>query len=256
MSGLPAHALLRRSLAAERFTHLYRLPSRSFPLQLVSRAASTAKPIKARVLEQPDKFRPPSHPARLRTNKPAYPGPPLSQNERQAQKTKKYPHMMPPEGTFMHKFLTSRSLHTWITLSVLVSLAFFTVLTNFLHTTPFRDQLPPNNMFFSHPISFLARWIEVYQMHTDYVTQETIARREAKVDDVRKRSEYRKAHGIDEEKGIGGWTFREDKKSETMAEAEAKVVAPATREGGVAPVADAQAVQGEYVDFTGERKKY
>ncbi|KAF4556971.1 Hypothetical protein D9617_1g088530 [Elsinoe fawcettii] len=261
MSALPfSVALARQSIAMERMHCLRRLPLRNTNASRApSRAASTIKPIKARVLEQPDKFRPPSHPARLRNAKPAYPGPPLSQKEVAAQKTRQYPHMMPPEGSFMHKFLTSRGLHTFITLTVLVSLGFFTILTNFLHTTPYKDQLPPNNMFFSHPFRFLGRWWEVYQMHTDFVTQQTIAKREAKVDDVRNRSEYRKAHGIDEEAGIGGWTFRTEKKAETLADVEEA----RTREGGEVPQlagGDMQravegGVQGEYVDFGGERKK-
>lgn len=32
------------------------------------------------------------------------------------QKTKRYPHMMPPEGSFMHWFLTDRTIHLWITI--------------------------------------------------------------------------------------------------------------------------------------------
>jgi len=44
-------------------------------------------------------------------------------------------------------------------------------------------------------------------MHTEYITAQTMAKREAKVDDVRKRAEYRKAHGISEE-GFGGWTYK------------------------------------------------
>ena len=79
------------------------------------RSASSIPPPKPRVLEKPDKFRPPSHPARIRA-KPRYTGPPLSENERQAQKTRRYPHMMPPEGTFFHWFLTNRTIHLWITL--------------------------------------------------------------------------------------------------------------------------------------------
>ncbi|GAM83559.1 hypothetical protein ANO11243_015470 [Dothideomycetidae sp. 11243] len=216
------------------------------------RYASTAKPVKARVLEQPDKFRPPSHAAH-RTRPKSYPGPALSEQERLKQKTKQYPHMMPPPGSFMRWFLTSRALHLWITLSVLVSLTFFTLLTNFISNTPYRDQLPPNNLFFSHPLRALSRWWEVYQMHTDYITAETIARREAKVDDVRKRSEYRKAHGIDEESGIGGWTFRSDNTPPaTLADAER--VDSSTSAEEQSPVAKASA-DGDYVDFTGERKK-
>lgn len=81
-----------------------------------STTSSKPIPIKARVLEQPDKFRPPSHASKRTARKNTYPGPPLSDNEKTAQKSKQYPHMMPPSGTFMHWFLTSRLLHTWISL--------------------------------------------------------------------------------------------------------------------------------------------
>lgn len=79
---------------------------------------------KPRVLSQPDKFRPPSHPARrvvqTRNGKVVnagpvnYPGPKLSEKEKEEQKTRRYPHMFPPEGTVMFKFLTSRWIHVWI----------------------------------------------------------------------------------------------------------------------------------------------
>ena len=77
-----------------------------------------------RTLSQPDKFRPPSHPARrvvqtrngkIQTREPVnYPGPRLSDKEREAQKNRQYPNMFPPEGTVMFKFLTSRWIHIWI----------------------------------------------------------------------------------------------------------------------------------------------
>jgi hypothetical protein len=76
------------------------------------RNASTTPP-KPRLLEKPERFNPPSHPARIRA-KPRYHSP-LSEHERQAQNTRRYPHMMPPEGSFMHWFLTNRGLHVWIT---------------------------------------------------------------------------------------------------------------------------------------------
>ena len=81
-----------------------------------------------RVLEKPDKFRPPSHPARrvVQTrngrvmgagNGPVnYPGPKLSEQEKEEKRTKQYPHMFPPEGTVMHRFLTSRWIHVWISM--------------------------------------------------------------------------------------------------------------------------------------------
>jgi hypothetical protein len=68
------------------------------------------------VLEKPAKFNPPSHGAKLRKDPLRYPGPRLSSEEVKAQQTKKYPNMMPAEGTFMHWFLTDRSIHVYITL--------------------------------------------------------------------------------------------------------------------------------------------
>ena len=96
------------------------LHSRQLQKRLVGsslRHASTTPPPppKPRVLEKPERFNPPSHPSR-RIRPRQYPGPPLSEHERQAQKVRRYPHMMPPEGSFMHWFLTNRVLHTWITL--------------------------------------------------------------------------------------------------------------------------------------------
>ena len=78
------------------------------------RYASTSPPPKPRVLEKPERFNPPSHPSRIRS-KPKYYSP-LSEHERQAQKTRRYPHMMPPEGSMMHWFLTDRTIHLYITL--------------------------------------------------------------------------------------------------------------------------------------------
>lgn len=79
-------------------------------------------------------------------------------------------------------------------------------------------------MFFAHPFAFLGRYVEVYKMHVEYVSNETAERRRQKVEDVKKRAEYRKAHGMDAGEGaIGGWTARAD--GEEMG--------PALREGAV-----------------------
>jgi hypothetical protein len=88
-------------------------------------ASSTAppnSPSKPIVLEQPSKFRPPSHPQRLVKGRP-HPntfGSGYNQsstpNEKEGQKTKRYPHTFPNEGTVMHKFLSSRTIHIFITL--------------------------------------------------------------------------------------------------------------------------------------------
>lgn len=95
------------------------LHSRQLQHRLLSpslRYSSTSPPPKPRVLEKPERFNPPSHPSRLRSRGPKYYGPALSDREREMQKTKRYPHMMPPEGSFMHWFLTDRTIHLWITI--------------------------------------------------------------------------------------------------------------------------------------------
>ncbi|KAJ9648007.1 hypothetical protein H2199_001784 [Coniosporium tulheliwenetii] len=141
-----------------------------------SKSSRNDKPI---VLEKPDKFRPPSHGARLPPRKqPQYTyGASLTDEQIAAQKAKQYPHMMPPEGSFTHWILTNRMLHTWISL---------------------------------HPIQYLTQFKEVYKMHTAYITAETQERRRRKVEDVQKRAEYRKAHGLESEQGLGGWTAKKE----------------------------------------------
>lgn len=87
----------------------------------IIRNASTERPAppKPRVLEKPDKFRPPSHPSRIRS-KPRYNyGPDLTQEQKTV---RQYPHMMPPEGSLMHWFLTNRSIHVFISVVIIPSL--------------------------------------------------------------------------------------------------------------------------------------
>lgn len=110
--GAHAMASLRALAPRAGFTlHSKQLQQRLL-LPGMLRHASTTPPPKPRVLEKPDKFRPPSHPARLKS-KPKYTyGPDLTQQQR----TRRYPHMMPAEGTFMHWFLTNRMIHVWITM--------------------------------------------------------------------------------------------------------------------------------------------
>lgn len=102
-------------------------PSCSFSSTTTTRSPSQDDSPDSRVLGQPDKFCPPSHPARrvvqtrngrvVGSNNPVnYPGPRLSEQEKEEKKSKQYPNMFPPEGTVMHQFLTSRWIHVWITM--------------------------------------------------------------------------------------------------------------------------------------------
>jgi len=67
-------------------------------------------------LEKPAKFVPPSHGKRLKQHVPRHYGPELTQTQKTEQATKKYPNMMPSPGSFMHWFLTNRSIHSSISL--------------------------------------------------------------------------------------------------------------------------------------------
>lgn len=78
------------------------------------------KPI---VLEQPDKFRPPSHAAKRNARSTtgmygagaAY-NQGMNERERARSREKSYPHMFPNPGTTMHWFLTTRWVHVSITM--------------------------------------------------------------------------------------------------------------------------------------------
>ncbi|WPG99200.1 Hypothetical protein R9X50_00201100 [Acrodontium crateriforme] len=216
------------------------------------RHASSESPPKPRVLAKPERFNPPSHPARIRS-KPKYRfGGELSKDEKEAQKKRRYPNMMPEEGTFLYWFLTQRNLHLYISLSVLVSLVFGIWLEDFLHNTPFRDILPPNDMLLAHPITYFTRFFEVYAMHVQYVSAQTAKMRQDKVDDVTKRSEYRKAHGLEDgDDKLGGWTAKASTDSSDAA----------GREGGKASLPLPSALESPtavdtetYIDFDGKQQ--
>lgn len=233
-------------------------PKTSAPaLTVRSASTSTTPPPKPRILAKPERFNPPSHGSRLPRSKRSniYPGAPLTPEQR----TRRYPHMFPSEGTWTFWFLTNRLLHAGITLTILVSLVIAVQVVDFVHNTPFGELLPPRSMALGHPLSFLGRYWEVYRMHVDWVSQQTAERRRQKVEDVRKRSEYRKAHGMEEEGILGGWTARRDE----------EVMGPGMREGGEVAAMGARgsdlSVQGggdvstvgeesTYVDFDGNRQ--
>ncbi|KAH9223404.1 hypothetical protein DL95DRAFT_420129 [Leptodontidium sp. 2 PMI_412] len=188
--------------------------STALTIRHASKASKTKpaskQPIKPFVLEKPTKFNPPSHGARLRKEAPRYPGPKLSEEEAAAQKAKKYPNMMPPDGTFMHWFVNNRAIHLYITLGTLFGLATSVWVTNFKRNSPFADMLPAWSQLFVHPIAFFRTFMEVVKMNSDYITAETMERRKRKVEDVAKRAAYRKAHGLDKDEGFGGWTAKTD----------------------------------------------
>ena len=85
----------------------------------VSHAASKPPATdRARVLARPERYAPPSHPPRgsKPRGKYTYYGGELSATAAEAQKRRRYPHMMPPEDSWQHWFLTSRRLHAGLAL--------------------------------------------------------------------------------------------------------------------------------------------
>ncbi|KAF3766230.1 hypothetical protein M406DRAFT_356243 [Cryphonectria parasitica EP155] len=180
-----------------------------------SSSSNIAKDAKGKpiVLEKPARFNPPSHGARLPSKKSRpqqHYGGDLSADDAAAQRRRDYPGMMAPQGTWAHWFWGSRWLHLCITTGTLFSLAVYTYSENFKATSPFAEMLPSGADFWQHPIISLRTAHEVWKLTTLHNSAVVADKRKKKVDDVAKRSEYRKAHGLEQKGGFGNWTARED----------------------------------------------
>lgn len=145
--------------------------------------------------------------------------------------------------------------------TVLISLIFTLWFRDFIHNTPYLDLLPPNNMFYSHPFAFVARYWEVYSMHVAYVSEQTAERRRQKVADVKKRSEYRKAHGIDDSSMFGGWTAKTpaEEMGPALSESSEELRRPGPETTMVLARATVENIEGKgeedtYIDFEGKRQ--
>ncbi|KAK5207112.1 hypothetical protein LTR47_008725 [Exophiala xenobiotica] len=177
---------------------------------MLIRAASSTSSQKPIVLEQPDKFRPPSHASRLTSRRgraPAAYNQGTTAEEQETQKTRTYPHMFPEKGSFMHWFLTDRWIHIWITMGTLTLLAVITLSQTFLKTSPYAHLIPPISSLPFHPITYIRESLSVIKLHIDYTTAQANESRQQKILDAQKRRLYRRAHGMEdlnaaEEQGI------------------------------------------------------
>ena len=131
------------------------------------------------------------------------------------------------------------------------------MIQNFLRTSPFAHLLPSANTFLSHPVDWIAQYIEVYKLHTIRISEETAERRRKKVEDVKKRSLYRKAHGLEKEQGLGRWMAKSDNELLKAASnidgavgSEVDDASPIRRD---APKTDG-ASEAVYTDWEGNRK--
>ncbi|KAL2825158.1 hypothetical protein BDW59DRAFT_74745 [Aspergillus cavernicola] len=209
-----------------------------------SSSSNNPTPSKPRVLAKPDKFRPPSHPARrvVQTKNGKvlnYPGPRPSEKEQEEQKTRQYPKMFPPEGTVMFRFLTSRWIHIWIAMSVLTTLATFTFSTNFKQSSPFAHLLPSWSGLLSHPIDTVSQALSVFRMHVQHNSMETREKRHRRVEDAEKRKQFRVAHGLEEAEA-------EENVEEKVVDDQSPVAVEIQGQG--------QGKEGGYVDWEGKRK--
>lgn len=172
-----------------------------------STSEASTTPSGQRVLAKPERFNPPSHGSRLpnKNNLPKHYGGDLSFQEKKAQAKKEYPGLAPGEGTFGHWFVNNRWVHMCLTLGTLFSLAIYTATENFKRTSPFADMLPSRSDFWSHPIDSLQHLGHVIRLHEAHKSAEISAKRQRAIDDVAKRTQYRKAHGLPEEQGVMGF---------------------------------------------------
>jgi len=85
--------------------------------RLLAKGSNTADPSKPIILEQPDAFRPPSHPARIRKKRPRmiY-GRDLTPEDKEELNAKHYPYTAPPENSMMGQFMRAKYLHMYISL--------------------------------------------------------------------------------------------------------------------------------------------
>ncbi|KAI3341309.1 hypothetical protein F4824DRAFT_309879 [Ustulina deusta] len=168
------------------------------PVAPKSAAAPPAPdPSKPLVLEKPERFNPPSHGSRLPRSTPRHYGGSMTADEVRAQSQRTYPGLPPPPNTWSHWFINNRHIHMVITLGTLTSLAVYTFAMNFQATSPFADMIPPISEFPWHPFQYIGVCLSVLRMHEEYESAQTAEKRRRKVEDVAKRDEYRKAHGLE-----------------------------------------------------------
>jgi len=98
--------------------------------------------------------------------------------------------------------------------------------------------LPSWADFRAHPVDATSMVIEVVRLTELHRSAEVAEKRKRRVDDVARRTEYRKAHGMDTAQGIGNWFG-------SGAKSDAEALGPAVPVGdsSVAPQEQAEAVQ-------------
>lgn len=130
----------------------------------------------------------------------------------------------------------------------------YTFVSKFNATSPFADLIPPISEFPKQPINYVRTCVEVLKLHEEHESAVTAEKRKRRVDDVAKRNEYRKAHGLAAAQGIDEWTGA----AQPPAQAEQEVAAAAA--AAPPPVAAVNATEAPSPDLglqlDGKRKKF
>ena len=139
----------------------------------------------------------------------------------------------------------------------LTCLAVFVNLETFHRTSPVAHLLPQRSYFLSHPIDYLSQYLTIYKMHVNARSVEVQAQRDRKLEDLQKRDQYRKAHGIEDSQyvfGFGRRLYKVDKKEEEEKVGDGD--GDAKREPTIEEKLEEQrrARREEYVDIYGRKK--
>ncbi|KAI0385340.1 hypothetical protein F5Y04DRAFT_245590 [Hypomontagnella monticulosa] len=220
-----------------------------------AKPAAAVDPSKPLVLEKPERFNPPSHGARLPRSTPKHYGGAMSDAEIQAQTVKTYPGLPPPPNTWTHWFIHSRGIHLLITLGTLTSLAVYTFMENFKATSPYADMVPPISEFPRHPFQYIGVLIDILKLNVERESAITAEKRRQRVEDVAKRNEYRKAHGL--EPATGFLWAKADDSGNKLESVEAQPTVEPTPVPAAQPV-ERQPEASPAAEFTpeGKRKKF
>lgn len=98
----------------------------------------------------------------------------------------------------MHWVLTTRWVHVTVTLGILVILAFTSITLTWSKTSPYGHLIPPVNMLFFSPFTYVAELWNVYRLHMEYTTAQVAEKRRQNILDAQKRRLYRRAHGMED----------------------------------------------------------
>lgn len=93
-------------------------------------------------------------------------------------------------------------------------------LIQFTTTNRYPELLPAKSLFFSRPIQYVKTYVQVVKMNMEASSKEALSHMHRNADDVERRTQFRKAHGIAETAGMAAWlglgTEEEDERREKV----------------------------------------